>query len=68
MKLPKRYDDEWIDNKHAKLVSRIKEQQDHILNLELKRASNEKYEAALTFICRMILRAPRMRLQNLSIR
>ena len=46
----KRDDDEWIDNKRAKLVSRIQKQQDRILDLELKRASNEKYETALTFV------------------
>lgn len=50
----KRDDDEWIDNKRAKLVSRIQKQQDRILDLELKRASNENHKAALTFICRMI--------------
>ena len=68
MKLPKRYDDEWIDNKHAKLVSRIKEQQDHILNLELKRASNEKYKTLLTLICRMINSAEDEIATTLSIR
>ena len=35
-------------------MSRIQKQQDRILDLELKRASNENHKAALTFICRMI--------------